>query len=245
MKNILYSPEHQACFNYKQDSNHFIQVKHCASTSEWSHTVQTTEVVILLEGSAHISFDFVLNKELKKGHMILFAPGTQFKVRTQKGVSILLLPVQESIRQCYCFSMYQLKAVKTSKQEYPGVLGVKPVIQTFIQELTQNLAGGLLCTGYMKLKTEEFLILFRAYYTKEEQATFFYPVLHENSSFTDFILKNYRQVKKVNEFAQLYACSLSNFDKKFKKAFGISAYKWMKGKKMELIYHEINTTNKP
>ncbi|MDH6535194.1 AraC family transcriptional regulator [Parabacteroides sp. 52] len=245
MENILYIHEHQACFNYKQEANHFIQVKHCPPGTEWINTVQTTEVLIILEGNMHISFDFVLNKELKTGDMLLLAPGTQFKAETEKGGSVLVLYVPESVGLCNCFSLKQLKTLAVDKQDKPVVLQTKPILQTFLQGLMFNLQGGLRCAGYMKLKSEEFLILLQSYYTKDELVAFFYPVLHESSSFTDFILKNYRQVKKVNEFAQLYACSLSNFDKKFKKAFGISAYKWMKGKKMELIYHEINTTNKP
>ncbi|MDH6535067.1 AraC family transcriptional regulator [Parabacteroides sp. 52] len=245
MNNLLYAAEHQACFNYKQDSNYFIQVKHCLPGCEWIDTVQATEVMILIEGSMHLSFDFVLNKELHTGHMILFAPGTHFKIRSQEGASLLILRIRESIRLCDCFSLNQLKAVAVSTEEKTDLLEVKPILQTYLRELRQNLQSGLLCAEYMKLKCEEFLILLRAYYTKDELSSFFSPVLHENSSFTDFILKNYRRVKKVNEFAQLYACSLSNFDKKFKKAFGISAYKWMKGKRVELIYHEINTTNKP
>ncbi|MDH6534723.1 AraC family transcriptional regulator [Parabacteroides sp. 52] len=244
MNNVLYTAENQACSTNKQETNFFIEVKRRPSITEWTDTIQATEVMIILEGNMHISFDFTLHKELHAGNMMLFAPGTRFKAETKKGVSILVLRIRENFRLCSHFSLNQLKEVAVSAEEKPASLCVKQVLQTYIQGLTANLKGSLLCTEYMKLKTEEFFLLLRAYYTKEELAAFFYPILHESSSFTEFILQNYRKVKKVNEFAQLYACSLSNFDTKFKKAFGVSAYKWMKKKRVELIYHEINTTQK-
>jgi len=89
------------------------------------------------------------------------------------------------------------------------------------------------------------MILFRAYYTKEDLAVFFSPVLTNTTEFSNFVLQNYRKVKTVRELARLYSCSISSFDKKFKKAFGISPYKWMQERKVSLIYHEIYATHKP
>ncbi|MDH6535756.1 AraC-like DNA-binding protein [Parabacteroides sp. PM5-20] len=244
MNNTLKKAEERICLNEKQESGFFLEVKRLPSATEWTDTVQGTEVMIILDGSISISFDFTLNKELHADDMILLAPGTHIKAESPNGGSILVLQIRENFRLCSCFSLNQLKAVTVEDEGKPALLTVKPVLQTYIQGLLPHLQGSLLCGEYMKLKAEEFLLLLRAYYTKEELAAFFYPILHESSSFTEFILQNYRKVKKVNEFAQLYACSLSNFDTKFKKAFGVSAYKWMKAKKVELIYHEINTTNK-
>ena len=38
--------------------------------------------------------------------------------------------------------------------------------------------------------------------------------------------------------------SLSGFQKRFKKVFGVSAYHWMKDVRSKSIYHQINSTEK-
>lgn len=71
-----------------------------------------------------------------------------------------------------------------------------------------------------------------------------YLSLDKDYLFSDFIYSNYRKVRNVQELADLSFYSLSGFEKKFRRTFGISASKWLKQKlSMEILY-EITKTSK-
>ena len=70
-------------------------------------------------------------------------------------------------------------------------------------------------------------------------------LLSKDARFHEFVLRHYRKVKTVREFAELCNSSVSNFEKRFNKAFGMPPHKWMQQKRVNQLYHEISATDKP
>ncbi|MDH6535716.1 AraC family transcriptional regulator [Parabacteroides sp. 52] len=243
MKNRLCDEQPISCHMNKSEMQPLIEVVNHQINDCWEEVLFHTELVFVLEGNMNVSFDAYKNEKVCNGKILLLPSGCHFQAKTKGGVSFLVMRLQETIRFCDTFSIDNLLKEEMETHKLPS-MPMRPVVQKFLSGLILYMENGLHCQQYMELKIKELFFLFRAYYAKRELALLFYPVIGVGGEFADFVLKNYMRVKTVNEFATLCTCSLSNFDKKFKKAFGVSAYRWMTKKKVELIFHEIHSTNK-
>jgi len=204
-----------------------------------------TEIILVTEGALILSYDHFLNKKVTTGKIILLPPGCHFTIRTESYASALVFRFKEVIRLCDRHLVDKLSHDRNVPTECINSLDSKPAVDNFASFLKDNLKNGLSHEDYLKLKADELLYLLRSYYTADELKPFFHPLLSSDARFHQFVLRYYRKVKTVKEFADLNNCSVSNFDKKFREAFGTSAYQWMQGKKVNLLYHEINATDKP
>lgn len=86
--------------------------------------------------------------------------------------------------------------------------------------------------------------MFRGYYTKEDLAHFFYPVLSANWDINSFVLNHYKKVNDVSELANMAHLSLVTFNRHFKKAFGETAARWLEKRRAEDLLREIRLTKK-
>lgn len=215
------------------------------STQHASHT-QFTRIVIIAEGSILLTLDKFSNREIKKDQIFLISPGTNYsaEVRAKTRIYSFLIKDGLSIPDEYSIQSLAKDYLYTLKYNL-DCLDVKPPISRMLALLRQNIDNGVGDEKYFKMKIEELLFLLRSYYSRRELALLFYPLFNSDSMFTEFVHNNHTKVKTVREFAELYGCSVSNFDKKFRKSFGTSVYKWMIEQKKQQIRNEICETNKP
>jgi len=223
-------------------SIHSVQLKPGQRKEE---TLSSTEIILVMEGELLLSYDHFLNRKIDTGKILLLPPGCHFTVRTEMYTSVLIFRIKEAIRLCEGYPINHISTEKAKPESEINCLEVKAAVRNYISFLKDSMESGLKHEGYLQLKTEELLYLLRSYYTADELEKFFRPLLSSDVQFHQFVLQYYRKIKTVREFAALSNCSISNFDKKFRGAFGTSAYQWMQQKKVDLLYHEINATNKP
>lgn len=247
MNGLVCKEEHQACFRYDGTDCPSIEISDFLKGHYWERTLMLGEIVVVYKGSILLSYDRFLNHRIGEGNILLLPPGSHFKALTDEGVTLFIFRLHDVIRLCENYPINKLKDRTKSlifSNQLNTLLVTKP-IESFLSPLASNLKNGLRCSIYLQQKIQELMILFRAYYEKEDLAVFFSPVLTNTSEFSHFVLQNYRHVKTVKELADLYSCSISSFDKKFRKTFGMAPYKWMQERKVSLIYHEIHATHKP
>jgi len=228
----------------KQDNPSIEYIQYDAEQDK-EGTLSLTEIILVTEGTFFLSYDHFLNRKITTGKIILLPPGCHFTIRTENNVSAFIFRFKEAIQLSESLSMDTLFIHKNLWADCLNSLDSRPGLDTFALSLKDNMQNGLCQEDYLKLKAEELLYLLRSYYTPDELKRFFLPLLGPDARFHQFVLRYYRSIKTVKEFADLNNCSVSNFDKRFREAFGMSAHQWMKRKKVSLLYHEINATNKP
>lgn len=244
---MLNPEEHQACFRYEGIEHPSIETSGYPRGYRWEKTLPLGEIVVITEGSVSLSYDHYFNHRIPKGKILLLPPGCHFKAEAEEATTLFIFRLKEAIRLCESFSIDRLKG-KSDNSDFCNqlyTLNITEPIKLFLFPLEKNLRNELRCSLFLCRKVEELMMLLRAYYSKEELAAFFSSILSHTSEFSNFVLSNYRKVKTVRELAEMYACSISNFDKKFRKAFGKAPYKWMQERRVSLIYHEIHGTYKP
>lgn len=208
-------------------------------------TLLFTEIILVTEGAILLSYDHFLDRKIDPGKILLLPPGCHYTARVESAVSLFVFRIKEAVKFCQGYFLKDVPRDKNQEINQLYDLKVKPPLEVFTSFLNDNIQSGLRHEEYLRLKSEELLYLLRLYYNADELRGFFFPLLSTNVQFHQFVLRYYRKVKTVKDFAELNNCSVSNFDKKFRKAFGTSAYQWMQQKKVDLLYHEINATSKP
>lgn len=241
---ILYAREHCLCYNYSKESHALIINKVLKEKSKWEMTPLENTLIFVLEGELIFSFGKNIDKKIQKGKIMLVPSNVHFRSAAKKESKFFVIKVPSNVQLCDRYSLEQLLHESEKEETDLHFLDINKIMHDYLSMLNTCIDEGLKCTLFFDLKIKELFYLLRGFYTKEELYAFFYPLLSNDLTFSDFVHKNYHKVKTVKELAILANYSLSGFVKRFKKVFGVSAYQWMKEQKANLIYHEINNMTK-
>lgn len=241
--------EHAACVNYEgvntsSNKKPIIEVTEFLKGRIREKTLSESKIILIMKGKFSISYEKHIDKTVKEGKMLLLPSNSKYIARAEEDASILIFSLRNKIELCDRVGLEQLYNKYKMPKESFNPLDMKEEIIYFTKGLRHCVLDGLRCRYYLELKMKEFFFLMRAYYTKEELARFFNPLLSNDTSFSEFVYNNYNKVKTVQDLAALSNYSHSGFIKRFKKAFGVPAYQWMKQQKASRILHEIHCTEK-
>ncbi len=242
---LLYTYEHLSCYNYEKGERPTIEKITLEEDQSWEIFSIDNKALLMIEGSMSFSFGDVLDKTLPHGKIMMLPAGSNLKCRACEASKFIVLRLHNTKQLCDCFPLDILLKEQVADFK-PGLhfLDINERTSLFVSFLDTCMSDGLKCTYYFELKVKEFYFLLRAYYSKKDLLGFFYPLLSYDIPFSDFIAKNHHKAKTVQELADLTNYSLSGFQKRFKKVFGISAHSWMKDIRSKSIYHQINSTEK-
>lgn len=109
---------------------------------------------------------------------------------------------------------------------YP-LLPIRSPLNTFLDLIVVYTEERNIDRSFYASKENELLSILYTFYTPEELAPMFYPLLTTNLDFKSFVQSNYLKVESVAELAELAGCSQVTLNRKFKEYFGESAYQWM------------------
>lgn len=246
MAELLYAEEHLTCYHY--DDNHenpTIRIMNFEQEPKRSIEINSHSIFIILEGSGKISFGRFMKQFIQTGDIILLPIHAHVQFNIKEKMSALVYRLPPSFHFCDHFSIETLynQGYKPAANKLQ-ILNVNQRIKAYLDAFIPCLKDGLKCVFFFELKMKELFFLLRAYNTKEDLADFFSPLLTDDMDFYNFVLNNYQSIKTVKELAFLADYSLTGFEKKFKKVFGMSAHQWMKNQLSSRLYHEISCSRK-
>ena len=195
-----------------------------------------------MEGKCRITCENLSAKVVAKGEMFLLPRECRYSAYPEEDSFFIVVCLRNKISFCDRFSLEQLCRMKTETENTFNPLPINDRIGGYLHWTFTYISDGLRCGHFFDLKLKELFLLLRGYYSKEDLALFFYPLLTNNQSFTDFIYPNHQKVRSIQELADLACMSLSNFKRQFRKSFGDSPYHWMKEQKALSIFHDINNS---
>ena len=242
---LLYKQEHLTCYNYEKGNRPTIEKVSIKKEQLWNLFSIDNKAIFMLKGTLNFSFGDIIDECITENKMMLVPAGSQLQCQAIKDCTFIVIRLHNTKQLCDCFSL-DLLLREDNKDIRPGIhfLDINERVELYLSFLDTCMSDGLKCTYYFELKSKELYFLLRAYYSKKDLLGFFYPLISHDISFSEYVIKNHYKAKTVQELADLMHYSLSGFQKRFKKVFGVSAYHWMKEERSKLIYHEINGTNK-
>lgn len=242
---ILYKHEHIACNKFLIPAQRSFQVFRLLPGNKCTESNNSRSILLfVLDGELEFSNESVHNYRLQKNNIALIPAGSHYSIEVKKASHLITCWFSNDIKLCNRIHLESLSQYKKEIAYKYNTLAFQGKIKNFLLLLNHYLEDGIGCKHLQDSKLQELFMLFRAYYTKEQLAAFFHPVLSRDTDFNHFVLSNYRSVANVEEFARLAHMSLSAFNRKFKRYFHEPAYQWMMRRKTEGVLEDIRNTNK-
>lgn len=244
---LLYVNEHFSCFQYDNGYRPGVETFEVKEGCDWNTITVDNKIIFVSRGEFIFSFGEYSDQVVSEGKIVFVPAGCEFTGSAKEGdVSITVFRIHANAKLCDQFPIEKLfkdveEDVTTADLFF---LESNEILNGFLSTLNLYMNDGLKCRCFFDIKIKELLLLFRGYYPKTDLANFFGPLVSNDTKFSDFVVKNHLQVKTVKELAAMSTYSLSGFEKRFKKVFGVSAYQWMKEQRAKLIFREINSHKK-
>lgn len=245
---VLYQEKHQTCFNYNMPAEAVFRVKDLpASDTLVRVDVEESKLVFLLEGGAFVKVGRHKPLRVDAGHFFYIPPHMRFYGHQFAPSKILTCTFRGQPQFC---NIYSLESLADEIKERPGkshgiyVLPVRGRLGDFLDLLEKCLADGLQCVHYHELKKRELFLLLRAYYTTEELARMFAPLLGMDHTFEELVMSRYKDVDTIEQFAELANMTVSTFQRKFKQTFYTPAGQWLMERKADRVMVDIRTSDK-
>lgn len=245
MRKFLYTQEHLSCFNFERGKRPVFEHLKLKKGEKWELFSSDNLLLFLIDGSLTFSFGEYSDRSIEKDKMMVLPAGCHLYGVIEDDIDIIIIRLLETKQLCDCYSLDMLLSEKDqSYNQNICCLDIIGKLKSYLFFMDECVGDGLKCNFYLDLKVKELFFLLRGYYDKSELLNFFSLLLSRDVTFSDQVLKIHRKAKTVQELADMMHYSLSGFQKRFKRVFGISAYRWMKEERTKSIYHELNNTNK-
>ena len=224
---LLYLQEHLSCRHYVSDYRCAFSYMDVKKGKDVNVEKPYNYVIFLLEGEAIVSCNEFVNRHFKKGDIFFIprAAETQFVAVEDCKLVSCMFDVIKSV--CSKSNLHSHWAIcKDMKYDFQPVR-IKPQFEAFLDQLIYYLNLGAKCEHFHEIKQQEMGLIFRWFYTREQIAQLFYPIIGQSLDFKAFVLDNHMKVKNIQELSGLSMMGRSSFDLKFKKEFGMPPGQWL------------------
>jgi len=203
---------------------------------------QLNQIIFISGGDLTISHKEILNKKVKEGESVLIPMHTPCVFKAKQDSNILVMKLEDYINLHDYFppSLVSQKERAKAKDSDVGFLKPHQRITEFANMLVNYLKDGIKSIRFFDLKIQEFLLMVQIYYDKQHVVKFMSPIYSNDFIFSNNVYRNFDKIKTVKELAKIFDYSLSGFEKKFKRVFDESPYRWIREQRSKKIYQEVS-----
>jgi AraC-like DNA-binding protein len=241
MSDLLYLDEHTSCRHYTSDYRcSFKYLELDVGAGLQFEDISYNYLGFVLEGEQVVSYNEFKDRHLQAGDMILIPSMAKFKgLPLSKGrMLICMFDLPKNICDKFNLHSYWPLCKEIGYDFRPAK--IVPQMATFLESMVYYLQQGVNCEHFHEMKQQEMMLILRWFYTKEQIAELFWPMIGNSLDFKALILENHNKVTNVSELAELAHMSRSSFDEAFKKEFCVPAGKWLLQRKAQHVLHRMS-----
>ena len=245
---LFYQEEHKTCYHYAEKSTATFKVYHLQHDAPPAQArLECSLMVFVIEGESLIRYGAGKPFVVPAGRFFLVEPGTLFTGHQQVPTLVMTMAFVGAPQLCNIYTLENLVR-DTQGASLPVdphfTLPIRPRLREFLDLVMHCLDDGLSCAHYHELKREEFFLLVRAYYSKEELAALFRPLLGIDHDFRRQVLEVCAKgCCDIAAMAGQLNMSTATFQRKFKQTFHETAGQWLLNRKAERIVCQLKTTS--
>ena len=215
---------------------HYIELK--AGTYEISRLLEQNAILFIIDGSCSFSYNQYINRIFFAGDMLFFPKSAMVTGLVLKDIKFVYMTYDTPESICDRLFISNLKS-KIENLDYDfRPMKINYPIGIFINSLVYLITNGVNCTQLHEIKQQELFLIIRIFYSREQLAEFFYPIIGQSFNFKNFVLENHNKCRKLAELIELSNLCPNVFMRKFKNEFGISGYQWMLKQMCQKIQHK-------
>jgi AraC-like DNA-binding protein len=224
------------------NENHFEYLILNKSKGTSQIEIKESTLFFVLSGNIRVSYNEKVALSVETGNVLLLSCGSSVHIQCTEDATLITCPFH---LEKYFTEAFMTELLASPCDNDAVMLSMKGRLPEFVRLLAGYLADQIKMESLHEILKQELFLLLKWYYTKEELARFFYPVMGKDVLFRDFVLKNCLKAETVEALAVLAHYSTSGFVKKFQRYFGESPYKWMLRHKAKRILQDIQLSRKP
>ena len=242
LNRLFYINEHLSCRNYREKvENGFKYLEFEKDEVIQEKEVLWNHLLFFLEGECVINYNQFKNRKFQAGLVILLPKMATAEIRVTTRTRLISLSFGIPLNLCDKFALQSLTELCNKLDYNFEPIDIRYPLHPFLDLVTHCLNQKMDCGHFHSLLQQELFFLLRGFYTKEELALLFYPILATELSFKDFVIENYSKVNNVNELISLSSMGKCNFYAKFKQVFGVTAKQWLLKQRDQLIIDKVKT----
>lgn len=232
--------EHESCYNYDKTGYRLVNLLQ-AEENFFDEALLTSHLILyVLKGQIELCGEELEKVTLTERQMFFVSIGAEFTYTLTKEAACLIFKLPDEIKLCECYHVSSLREeIPTFENYTPFLLEANEPIVAYMKNVQFLIQQKLFCRILLSLKVTELLYLLRVFYAKKDLALFFYTGLFDNATFTCEVIRNYRRCNTIADLAGLMNYTVSGFEKRFKKNFGVSPAKWIRDRKSKYIYKDV------
>ena len=204
-------------------------------------------IIFILNGVLEIDYNEFNGRRFQSGEMAFLLRSSSVHIKVLKKASLYVFYFDIFLSSCdrQLFKAY-LPDVEKIEYDYKPT-AIPKSITLFLNNTLYFQKQNVDCMHFNSIKHRELFILLRNFCPREDIVMFFAPLISHSLNFRTKVLEKFMQLKsgRVTEFADIVGMGRKNFDKQFKKEFGVSPAKWMqqeKAKRLRLYLTEPDVT---
>lgn len=245
---LKYIKSHLVCKKYVTGNDAMIEIVEVkAGDYLIREAVEKNTLVFLLDGQLDVSTGGTVCQRISGQRMFLVCAGDNFHSKAVTDCCLMRCSFDNDMTLCSRFYIDDLKRyVPEEYRESSNGIPSLPLEGLFQEEveLTRNLIGtGLSCIHFQQSRKEVLFMELRAFYSKEDLAILFAPILGAENDFRNSVLKAAPFADTSQQLAESLNMSTTSFNRKFKEAFGIPARQWLIHKKEQKLIRDILMTD--
>lgn len=247
---LKYKSEHIKCIYYATNNTRKISVIEIQDKEIYiKKNCESTTLYFVMEGIVKVGIKKDIKQKIESGNFFLSETGFSPYIQAIGSVLIITCDISDTTSLCNEYSLRHL--VEYYKENYKRIVHPKneiftlPIIPLLREELytiKRIHESGVNCLHMQKMKIEIILLMLRAFYTRDNLALLFAPLLTEEFEFKLQILTSYNKKFNVQEMIDCTGLSQSTFTRKFMKVFGITPKQFLTQRKRSALLRDIVTS---
>lgn len=232
---INYLAEHKSCLYYAKDIVYGFQYYEVEKGVTFRKIPRKGNyIVFVLKGSVKLAcneFDMIAHK----GEMVFIHRNSCVKYENLEDSEYVVAMFESITQLCVKTALAELVEYKRKSKYEIKPFPIKEQLGMFLTPMAYYLKDGANCKHLHDIKIQEMFWIFRAYYTKEELASFLYTIIGVSHDFRYKVLDNYTRVTTVQELANICGMSVVTFKRQFMEEFGEVPSTWLQKRLVGLI----------
>ena len=241
MSDLLYLDEHISCRHYVSDHRCSFRYLEPEDGEEMQFEERPWHyLAFLLEGEQVIDCNEFHQRRFKAGDILLIPKMARFHGRAEgKGrMLVCMFDIPRNVCDKFDFQSFWELSREMEYDLHPT--RTVPQMQGYLDMLVYYLQQGVNCEHFHEMKQQEMLLIFRWFYTREELAALFHPIVGLSLDFKAFVTEHYASVASIDELAAIANMSRTTFDETFKREFGMPPGRWLAQRKAQNLLHRMS-----
>lgn len=201
-------------------------------------------ILFILEGELKISCNEFINRQIHEKEFILIPISADVACKALSSLRVVWFSFDMFINHFDNDYLKDLIAICEQTNYMFTKLSFCESVDNFIHHLLMYIQQKMDKKMLQEIKQMELLVILRSFYSMQDIAAFFHPLVGKSYHFRLHIMRSYRKENHVDGLAKCIGLEKRSFSRQFKEEFNESPYQWLLNQKAKHIRFSLAESDK-